>query len=211
LLLDAVHYAPHFKTDVQSLGADFVLCSGYKFYGPHLGFLYTRHGLLNQLPTSRLRTQSQRAPYTLETGTLNHAAVAGMNAALAFIESLGEGESVLERLSSGMLAINKHEQKLGRMLYEGISSIDHLNIVGPRFHKVERAPTISFTSDKITPFELCKMLGERNIAAWDGHFYAIRAMEVLGLLEKGGVTRIGVSMYNTKDDVDTLLNILDEI
>jgi cysteine desulfurase family protein (TIGR01976 family) len=211
LLVDAVHYAPHFSIDVQAMGVDFLLCSGYKFYGPHLGFLYSKDGLLNQLPTSRLRTQNQSAPYVIETGTLNHAAIAGMNAALAFIESLGNGDNIVERMKSGMSVINNHEQVMARDLFSGISGIKDLTIVGPDFEQGERAPTISFVHNKMHPTELCKALGERNISAWDGHFYAIRAMEVLGLMEKGGVTRIGLSMYNDKSDIDALLNALNDV
>ncbi|MFC2125428.1 cysteine desulfurase-like protein [Bacteroidota bacterium] len=211
LLIDAVHYAPHFPIDVQQVDVDFLLCSGYKFYGPHLGFLYSKPGLLDQLPTNRLRTQEQEAPYLIETGTLNHAAIAGINATFDFISSFGQGNSMADRLNSGMLAINEHEQALGRYLYHEISKLDKYSIIGPSFDDGPRAPTVSFVHTRLNPTEICKKLAEKGITAWDGHFYAIRTIEVLGLYETGGVTRIGISMYNSKEDVDYLLECLKNI
>ena len=107
LLLDAVHFAPHLPLDVQAIGCDFLLCSAYKFYGPHVGILYARQGLLDRLPTDRLRTSLQHAPYSIETGTLNHAAIAGVGAAVDFIATYGQGNTLRERLVSAMQAIRK--------------------------------------------------------------------------------------------------------
>lgn len=205
LLLDAVHYAPHFSIDAQSIGCDFLLCSAYKFYGPHVGLLYSKPGALDRLPTDRLRTAGQTAPASIETGTLNHAAIAGVDAAVKFIASLGSGTSLREQLVSAYARISDHENGLARQLYEGLLKINGVAVIGQDFSSRDRAPTLAITVKGKTPEEVCRLLAEKNICAWDGHFYAIRAIEVLGLLEQGGVTRLGISLYNTREEVDTLL------
>ena len=202
LLLDAVHYAPHFSIDVQSLDCDFLLCSAYKFYGPHVGILYSRPGLLDQLPTDRLRTAGQEAPYSIETGTLNHAAIAGVGAAVDFLASLGRGGSLREKLISAYQSISAREYYLASRLYQGLKPISGITLIGQDFSATSRTPTISFTVEGKTPWQICEHLAKKNICAWDGHFYAIRAIEVLGLLERGGVTRLGISLYNTEEEVD---------
>ena len=205
LLLDAVHYAPHFTIDVQSIGCDFLLCSAYKFYGPHVGLLYCRPGLLDRLPTDRLRTAGQTAPDTMETGTLNHAAIAGVDAAVKFLASLGSGNTMREKLISAYTEIAKHEFELASRLHAGLKKIDGVTPVGQDFSSPSRTPTVSFTMKGKTPEQVCQHLAAKNICAWDGHFYAIRAIEVLGLLEQGGVTRLGISLYNTKEEIDFVL------
>lgn len=204
LLLDAVHYAPHFSIDVQSIGCDFLLCSAYKFYGPHVGLLYSRPGLLDRLPTDRLRTAGQTAPACIETGTLNHAAIAGVDAAVKFLSTLGSGTSMREQLISAFTKISGHESALASYLYDGLKKIDGVAPVGQDF-SASRAPTVSFTMKGKTPEQVCQRLAAANICAWDGHFYAIRAIEVLGLLEAGGVTRLGISLYNTREEIDVVL------
>ncbi len=211
LLIDAVHYAPHFPISVQEIGMDFLLCSSYKFYGPHLGFLYSRPGQLDKLPVERLTTQEQMAPYSIETGTLNHAALAGVNAAIAFISSLGEGKSLRDRLTTAFQKISKHEKQLAELLYNEIRSIPKLRIIGPDFNQDLRAPTLSFVHDALNPIEICGKLAENYITAWDGHFYAQKAIEVLGLSERGGVTRLGISLYNNENDIDKVVEVLKSI
>lgn len=205
LLLDAVHYAPHFAIDVQDIGCDFLLCSAYKFYGPHVGLLYTKPGLLDRLPTDRLRVAGQVAPECIETGTLNHAAIAGVKAAVDFIATFGKGKSLREKIISAFSLIGKHEFELASYLYKGIKALPGATLVGQDFTKPTRTPTVSFTLKGKTPLEVCTHLAKKNICAWDGHFYAIRAIESLGLLEKGGVTRLGISLYNTKAEMDLTL------
>lgn len=205
LLLDAVHYAPHFTIDVQSIGCDFLLCSAYKFYGPHVGLLYSRPGLLDRLPTDRLRTAAQTAPYSIETGTLNHAAIAGVDAAVKFLASLGTGSTLREQLVDAFSRISAHEYALARYLYDGLKKIEGVTPVGQDFSSTSRTPTVSFVMKGKTPEQVCQRLAKKNICAWDGHFYAIRAIEVLGLLELGGVTRLGISLYNTKEEIEVVL------
>jgi len=211
LVLDAVHYAPHFSIDVQKLGCDFLLCSAYKFYGPHVGLLYSRPGLLDRIPTDRLRTAGQTAPDSIETGTLNHAAIAGVKAAVDFLASLGEGSSLRERLVNAYQNIGEHERKLAMQLHDGLKKIPGVKVVGQDFSSNHRAPTVSFTMEKKTPQQVCAHLATKNICAWDGHFYALRAIEILGLLEKGGVTRLGISVYNRSEDIEATLHELSSL
>jgi cysteine desulfurase family protein (TIGR01976 family) len=205
LLLDAVHYAPHFTIDVQAIGCDFLLCSAYKFYGPHVGILYSKPGLLDRLPTDRLRTAGQVAPDSIETGTLNHAAIAGVGAAVEFIASFGSGKTFREKIVDAYDKISRHEHKLASKLYDGLRKLSGVTVVGQDFSSPSRTPTVSFTVDGKTPMQVCDQLAAKNIFAWDGHFYAIHAIEVLGLLERGGVTRMGISMYNTMEEIDFVL------
>jgi selenocysteine lyase/cysteine desulfurase len=202
LMLDAVAYAPHFKINVQELGCDFLLCSAYKFYGPHVGILYSRPGLLDRIKTDRLRTALQYAPEKIETGTLNHAAIAGVTAAVNFISSLGNN------IADAYRQIGAHERELAVRLYDGLCKIKGVKVIGQNFASEHRAPTVSFTFEGKTPTEVCRHLAKQNIFAWDGHFYAQRAIEILGLFEKGGVTRIGMAVYNTPEEIDKTLDVL---
>ncbi len=208
LLLDAVHYAPHFSIDVQEIGCDFLLCSAYKFYGPHIGILYSRPGLLDQIPTDRLRTANQTAPEKIETGTLNHSAMAGVKASIEFIAQQGNGKTLREKILDAYTNIGKHERALAEKLYNGLKAIPGVKIIGQPFGSVQRSPTISFIKEGKTALEVCNQLATQNICAWDGHFFAIRPIEVLGLLEKGGVTRMGISVYNTEEEVERVLEVV---
>jgi len=205
LFLDAVHYAPHFSIDVQKLDTDFLVCSAYKFYGPHVGMLYSRKGLLEHLETDRLRTQDPTAPFRMETGTLNHAAIVGVRAAIDYLASFGEGSTERERLVTAMNRIASYEHSLAASLYAELGRIAGVTVCGVAFDDPHRAPTVSFTLDGKTPEEICTRMAEHGICVWDGHFYAIRPMEVLGLLEQGGVTRVGISLYNTSEEIERLL------
>jgi len=207
-LLDAVHYAPHFSIDVEKLGCDFMLCSAYKFYGPHISFLYSRPGVLESLEPDRLVVQDQEAPYIIETGTLNHASCAGVSAAIDFISSLGEGESYREKLENAYLHISDHEFNLAKHLYESLDGFEKTNVIGPDFSTRDRTPTVSFVHSEYSPQEVCASLAKHNICAWDGHFYALKAIQQLGLESSGGVTRLGISLYNTKDEIDRVIEAI---
>lgn len=208
LVLDAVHYAPHFSVDVETLDADFLLCSAYKFYGPHVGVLYARPGLLGSLEPDRLRTVDQRAPYRIETGTLNHAAIAGVKAAVEFVASFGRGVGLRSRLADALQNIGSQEREVATRLYEGLRSISGVTVIGPPFDHAQRAPTVSFTVNGWRPEDVCTALSDEGLFAWDGHFYAVRAIEVLGLEPRGGVTRVGVVLYNTADEVDRVVEVV---
>lgn len=208
LVLDAVHYAPHFSIDVQEIGCDFLLCSAYKFYGPHIGLLYSRPGALDRVPTDRLRTAGQSAPEKIETGTLNHAALAGVSAAIDFIAQHGNGSALREKIVDAYHAISVHEHALAKKLYSELSALKELTIIGQSFESSHRAPTISFLHHRLTAEQVCRKLADKNICAWDGHFYAQRAIEILGLLEKGGVTRLGISAYTTSEEIDLVIEAI---
>ena len=211
LLLDAVHYAPHFSIDVKSLDCDFLICSAYKFYGPHVGLLYSRPSLLDTLDPDRLIVQEQYAPYKIETGTLNHAACNGVSAAIDFISSIGEGNSYREKLVSAYKKISNHEYELASNLYSSLDALDNVTIIGQDFSNKNRTPTVSFIHKKYSANEICKKLGEVNICAWDGHFYALKAIQKLNLEKIGGVTRLGVSLYNTQEEIDRTVKVISSL
>ena len=210
LLLDAVHYAPHFTIDVKSLKCDFLLCSAYKFYGPHVGLLYTKPDFLNKIDTDRLIVQEQDAPYKIETGTLNHAACNGVIKTIDFISSFGDGNSSREKIESSYLKISRHENKLASKLYSSLNQLKNIEVIGTDFSK-RRAPTVSFIHKNKSPNEICKILASYNICAWDGHFYALKAIQDLDLEKIGGVTRLGVSLYNTEEEIDRTIEIISKI
>ena len=207
-LLDAVHYAPHFSINVQELGCDFMLCSAYKFYGPHVSFLYSKPGLLTSLTPDRLVVQEQEAPYIIETGTLNHAACSGVASAIDFISSIGEGSTLREKLESAYRQISIHEFELAKHLYDSLQKDDKIKVIGQDFSSKKRTPTVSFVHNDFSPQDVCKKLASENICAWDGHFYALKAIQKLGLESAGGVTRLGVSIYNTKQEVDRVVEVI---
>jgi cysteine desulfurase family protein (TIGR01976 family) len=204
LLIDAVHYAPHFPIDFSETDAEFLLCSAYKFYGPHVGILCSKRGMLDQLETDLLRTQKQRAPFRIETGTLNHAAIAGVRAAIEYIAEFGSGENLRARLTSAMQSIGGHEQPLAKLLYESLKEIPGVVVHGPGFDG-PRAPTVSFTIPGVPPRQIARQLGQKGILVWDGHFYAARLVEVLGLADSGGLVRVGMSIYLSRADVERLV------
>jgi len=209
LVVDAVHYAPHFPIDVQALGADFLLCSAYKFYGPHVGVLYSRPGALDRLPTYRLSVQDPAAPFRIETGTLNHAAINGVRAAIEYIASWGSGASLRERIVSAMTQIAAYEHELATKYFEAVSKMRGVRVWGPDFAAGRaRAPTVSITLAQVGADAAAIRLGERGICVWDGNFYAARPAEVLGFTGRGGLLRTGISLYNTRDEIDRLLDAL---
>ena len=211
LLIDAVHYAAHFAPDVGALDPDFLLCSAYKFYGPHVGVLYTREGLLEELRCDAVATQDPAAPYRIETGTLNLAAIAGVRAAVEWLASFGEGSSLRRRIVTAMDGIGAHEHALAARYHAGVHRIAGATAFGPGFETRVRAPTVSITLRGQRPEAVARALGERGICVWDGDFYAARAIEVLGLKAHGGVVRTGISLYNTEEEVDWLLESLAQI
>lgn len=211
LVVDAVHYAPHFSINVKTLEPDFLLCSAYKFYGPHVGILYSRPNLLGQLPTDRLSVQDARAPWRIETGTLNHAAIAGVRATIHYLAKFGEGPDLRSRIEQTFSRLERYENRLARRLWTGLSAIPSVQLYGPAFEEEQRAPTIAFRVRHLSPRAVAERLAERGIFVWDGDFYAARAIELLGLAGRGGVVRAGISMYTTEEDVDRLLEAVDDL
>jgi cysteine desulfurase family protein (TIGR01976 family) len=211
LLIDAVHYAPHFPLDVRAMDADFLLCSAYKFYGPHVGILYSKPGALERLPTDRLSTQDPAAPYRIETGTLNHAAIEGVRAAIEYLAGWGAGPTLRERIVDAMSGICAYEHQLATLYYEQVRRLPSVRVWGPDFTSHSRAPTVSLTLAGHTAAEAAIALGAQGICVWDGDFYASRPVEVLGLADRGGLLRTGISMYNTQDEVRRLLRGIEKL
>ena len=211
LVLDAVHYAPHFPLDVQALDPDFLLCSAYKFYGPHVGVLYSRPGALDNLPTDRLSVQDPQAPYRIETGTLNHAAIDGARAAVQYLAGWGVGASLRARIVDAMSSIAAYEHELAKGYFEAVRRIPGVRVWGPDFSRRARAPTVSITLDSVTASQAAAALGAQGICVWDGNFYAARAVELLGLEQRGGLLRTGFSLYSTEAESQRLLAALAEL
>lgn len=210
LILDAVHYAPHFPVDVQSLDPDFLLCSAYKFYGPHVGILYSRAGALEALATDRLTVQEDAAPFRIETGTLNHAAIEGVGAAVDYLAGFGRGASRREAVHDAVAAISAYEHTLGRFLWSALSKIPAVRLWGVPFNTAKRAPTVSFTLAGQDHAALARRLGAVGICIWDGNHYAPRPIEILKV-PNGSTLRVGFSMYNTEEEARRLLAVIEEL
>jgi cysteine desulfurase family protein (TIGR01976 family) len=220
--VDAVHYAPHGPIDVQALGCDFLVCSVYKFFGPHLGALYGRYELLESLPAYKVRPAGDEPPDKFETGTPSFEAMAGATATVDYLASVGRryGEEFYSEfpnyegrrldLKASLAAIRSYETGLCRRLITGLQEIPGLRIYGitdpDRSHL--RVPTVSFTMEGLTPAEIAQRLDQANIFVWDGNFYALAVTERLGLEERGGLLRVGLAHYNTVEEVEFLLGVL---
>jgi cysteine desulfurase family protein (TIGR01976 family) len=204
LILDAVHFAPHFPLDVQQIDPDFLLCSAYKFYGPHVGILYSRRGALDSLTTEKLIVQDDAAPYRIETGTLNHPAIEGVGAAVEFLARFGRGATRMETVHDAMAAIAVYEHDLGQYLWSALEELPGVRLWGVNFDRPLRAPTVSFTVEDLDPSYIAKSLGKLGICVWDGNFYAPRPVDILNI-PRGSLVRVGFSMYNTKEEAERLV------
>lgn len=208
--VDAVQFAPHYAIDVQDLGADILVSSAYKWFGPHQGILWGRGDLLAETFGYKVRPAGDDAPHKFETGTLSHEGMAGTLGAVEYLEQFGEGASRRARLTSAWDAIAAHEQSLTRRLIEGLSSFKALTIRGitsaNAMHR--RVPTVSFTIDGRNPDDLAKAFAADGIFVWSGHNYAIEPIRRMGLQDCGGVLRVGLAHYNTAEEVDVLLTSL---
>lgn len=207
LVCDAVHYAAHFPVDVQAIDCEFLLCSAYKFHGPHIGVLYAKPGLLDELETDRLRAQYSTAPHRIETGTPNHPALMGVRAAVDYLAGLASGGSRRERLLNTMQGLAAYEHSLAQRYLTGLAALPGITVWGPGA-EVARAPTVSVTIDGITAADAATQLAARGIQVWHGHFYAMAVLESLQLVDRGGLLRTGVSLYNTPAEIDRLLEAL---
>jgi cysteine desulfurase family protein (TIGR01976 family) len=210
--LDAVHYAPHGVIDVQAWDCDFLACSAYKFFGPHVGILWGRSALLETLPVYKLRPVPDSVPDRWMTGTQNHEGIAGVAAAVDYLASLGEGSTRRARLVSAMTAIRQHETALVARLLTGLVRRPACRVWGltSEADLPRRAPTVAITHARKDPAALAGHLAQREIYVWHGNFYALELTERLGVEEQGGLVRLGLVHYNTADEVDRTLAALDE-
>ena len=203
--VDAVHYAPHRLIDVRAWDCDFLACSAYKFYGPHVGVLYGKHDLLQALDVPRLRPAPDTAPERLETGTQNHEGIVGAAAAVEFLASLAEGP-ITAGSPPGRLRVALHERgmALTERLWRGLSETGGVRLHGPAPSE-PRTPTVSFVLDGIPSVEVCRRLADRGLFTSHGDFYATTAVERLGL-SREGLVRIGCACYTTEEEIDRLLD-----
>jgi selenocysteine lyase/cysteine desulfurase len=158
-----------------------------------------------------LSVQDPAAPYRIETGTLNHAAIDGLRAAVEYLAGRGAGATLRQRIVDAMSGISAYEHQLAHDYHERVRHLSGVRVWGPGFESRARAPTVSITLDKHTAAEAATALGAQGICVWDGDFYAARAVDVLGLRERGGLLRTGVSMYSTQDDIHRLLTAIDKL
>jgi selenocysteine lyase/cysteine desulfurase len=223
--VDAVHYGPHGPIDVQSLGCDFLGCSAYKFFAPHIGVLYGREPLLELLQAYKVRPASNELPDKWETGTQNHECLAGLLGTMEYLASAGH-EQVgtyaarfpgmsgrrLE-LHAALAAFQEYERQLAALFLSSVSAITGIHVYGLTASKdlVRRVPTFMLTIEGFTPRDIAEELGKRGIFTWDGNYYALNLMERLGLEEHGGALRIGMVHYNTPTEIHRLASALHEI
>ena len=217
MFVDAVHYAPHGLIDVKALDCDFLVCSPYKFFGPHMGTLYGKREHLQRFKPYKVRPATDTAPECWETGTQVQELIAGIAAAVDYIADVGRhcdasAKSRREALQAAYRATAPYERGLLTKLLEGLRAIPGVKVYGitdpKRFG--ERCSTISLRIGEHHPTEMAKFLGDRGMFTWDGNFYAMNLSERLGVEPKGGVLRIGLVHYNTIEEVDRLLEALRE-
>jgi cysteine desulfurase family protein (TIGR01976 family) len=222
--IDAVHYAPHGPIDVQALGCDFLACSPYKFFAPHMGTLYGRREHLEALPAYKVRPADPALPSKFETGTQNHEAMSGLNGTLRYLEWLGHtyGDAVsggayrsprAAALHASMRAIQQYEHTLKARLLDGLLALRHVRLYGiadPQ-RLDERVGTFAIRVGSQHPDDTARFLAARGICVWSGNYYALNLSERLGVEESGGMVRIGLAHYNTAGEVDRLLAALGEL
>ena len=210
LFVDAVHFAPHSLVDVRSMDCDFLVCSPYKFYGPHQGALYGRKELLESLNFPKLEPSPDSAPERGETGTQNHEGIAGSAAAVNMIASFGQGGSRRAKLESAFADIHARGEELFERLWRGLSAINGIRIFGlPPGDK--RTPTLSFVVDGVHSDKVAQHLAARGVFVSHGDFYAKTVVDRLGVRDIGGLVRAGCACYTTEDEIDRLIDGVKEI
>jgi len=229
--IDAVQFAPHGPINVQALDADFLVCSSYKFFGPHLGILYGKAEHLENFPAYKVRPASDSIPDRWETGTQNHEGLAGLVGVIEYLAMIGREQSNRysemfsaksetgsqharqRELKIALRAIMDYERRLSAQLLAGLSEIKGLQVYGitdPQ-QLAWRVPTIACNIEGHTPRELAERLASQGIFAWDGNYYALGIMERLELEAKGGALRLGMAHYNTINEIDRVLECLEQI
>jgi cysteine desulfurase family protein (TIGR01976 family) len=215
VFIDAVHYAPHGPIDVRALDCDFLACSAYKFFGPHLGILYGKREQLQRLRPYKLRASTEQLPDRWESGTQNHECLAGLIAAIDYLADLGRRHNPAaatrrEAILAAYEVTRQHEHALAERLITGLLAIPGLTFYGIKdlTRLDQRTPTVAIRIEGHTPRELATRLGERGIFTWDGNYFAVNLTERLGVENTGGMLRIGLAHYNTAEEVERLLTEL---
>jgi selenocysteine lyase/cysteine desulfurase len=209
IFVDAVHYAPHELIDVRDWNCDFLACSAYKFYGPHVGILYGQRDLLDSLDFPKLIPAPDSAPERAETGTQNHEGIAGAAAAVDFLASLVPGPTRHGSLPAAFRQLHERGEALIKELWNGLREIRRVRLYGPP-PAAARTPTIAFTVNNVPSVVVAKKLAERGIFLSHGDFYAMTVVERLGLLPDG-LVRAGCACYTTAEEVDRLLAAVREL
>jgi cysteine desulfurase family protein (TIGR01976 family) len=218
--VDAVQYAPHGLIDVKAIDCDFLACSAYKFFGPHVGILYGKAEHLARLNAYKVRPAADTGPDKWETGTKNHEGLAGLIAAVDYLAELGSvygralfSASRREKIQAAWVEIESYEQMLIERLITGIEVINGARIYGitKRADWKSRVATVSLRKEGTTPQQLAAALAAENIFAWDGNSYAIGLSEALGVEESGGLLRLGLVHYNTLDEIDQALRVIEKV
>ncbi len=224
--IDAVQYAPHGPVDVQKLDCDFLVCSSYKFFGPHMGVLYGKYDLLDRLAAYKVRPAPQDPPGKFETGTGNFEGICGVLGALEYIEWVGKtygaehaerysGEYSGRRLSFklGMSAIRSYEFELSHTLLDILEETPGVKVYGltDRKRLEQRVPTCAFTLKGKSPRQVAEELDEQNIFVWDGNYYALEVTARLGLEDSGGMVRVGPVHYNTVEEIKRFGEVMGRI
>lgn len=215
--IDAVHYAPHGPIDVRDLDCDFLVCSTYKFFGPHMGVLYGKREHLERLQPYKLRANTNSVPQRWEWGTLNHECIAGITACVDYLAELGmmaeESSNRRKAIHAAYRGIRAHERNLMANMLRGLKAIPGLRLFGisDPSRLESRCPTFAVRMEGHTPLELATKLGDQGIFTWDGNYYAINLTERLGVEQSGGFLRIGFVHYNTPEEVDQVLKSLRNI
>ena len=203
VFVDAVHYAPHALIDVRDWNCDFLACSAYKVYGPHIGILYGRHDLLSSLDFPKLIPAPDTAPERAETGTQNHEGIAGAAAAVDFLASLASGPTRRERLHAAFAQLHQRGDALITQLWNGLREIESVRLYGPQLG-TPRTPTVAFTVNDVPSIEVAKKLADRGLFLSHGDFYAMTVVERLGQTPHG-LVRAGCACYSTPEEVDRLV------
>jgi cysteine desulfurase family protein (TIGR01976 family) len=214
--VDAVHYGPHRFIDVQALDCDFLLCSAYKFFGPHIGIMYGKYEHLDSFPSFKLRPAYDQPPEKWETGTQSIECLCGVQAAVDYIASYSDRDTSVSRrehIMSGMAILAAYEKELGAYFLKEALLIEGLTIYGVSdVNQLDiRTPTFALDVASKSAAEVELAMGERGIFVWSGHYYAMTVMEDLGLLESGGLVRVGFVHYNTREEADRVLEALREL
>lgn len=206
VFVDAVHYAPHNLVDVQAIGCDFLACSAYKFYGPHIGVLWGKREIIESLDAPRLEPAPQESPERLETGTQNHEGIVGAAAAVDFLASLGTGAAGARRgaLQATFAALHARGSALATRLWDGLRAIEGVRVYGPA-PSTPRTPTVSFTLHGHSTDDVAIALAKRGVFVSNGDFYAATVIERFGLAP-GGLVRVGCSCYTSDEEIQRLLD-----
>ena len=211
VVVDAVHAAPHLSIQRNEVGADIILCSAYKFFGPHVGIAVIRSDIFENIKPYKLKPAPSYIPDKLETGTQNHEGIAGIKPAVDFIAGLGQGATRAEQLISGFSKMEEYENRLAEKIRTALGTMPKIKLYQAKT-SVKKTPTIAFEVEGITPAEVCRSMAEDyGIFVADGDFYATTLAKLTGVSSRGGWVRVGLAPYNSDEEVDRFLEALKEL